>query len=159
MSRWLQDHSTTPAERASAPMALGYSTASGRKPLAPLLRFRSCASLSAAECLSLCWSRGIRNSFGCARAPASLCVVLEGSPDDKLLTLSAFDPLKGRGKVLTTIGKDPSLYYASALSPDGSIFAHFENWRGRDSHSLAFTLRRVRKRDFSEELAEPHRWP
>jgi serine/threonine protein kinase/Tol biopolymer transport system component len=61
--------------------------------------------------------------FGCARAPASLCVVLEGSPDDKLFTLTAFDPLKGRGKVLTTIAKDPSRYYACALSPDGSTFA------------------------------------
>jgi len=61
--------------------------------------------------------------FGCARAPASLCVVLEGSADDKLLTLSAFDPLKGRGKVLTTIAKDSSRYYASAISPDGSTFA------------------------------------
>jgi len=61
--------------------------------------------------------------FGCARAPASLCVGLEGSPDDRLLTLSAFDPLKGRGKVLTTIEKDPSRYYAVALSPDGSTFA------------------------------------
>jgi Tol biopolymer transport system component len=60
---------------------------------------------------------------GCARAPASLCVVLEASPDDKLLTLSAFDPLKGRGKVLTTIAKDSSRYYACALSPDGSTFA------------------------------------
>ena len=61
--------------------------------------------------------------FGCARAPASLCVVLEGSPDDKLLTLSAFDPLKGRGKVLTTIAKESSRYYIPALSPDGSTFA------------------------------------
>jgi serine/threonine protein kinase/Tol biopolymer transport system component len=61
--------------------------------------------------------------LGCARAPASLCVVLEASPDDKLLTLSAFDPLKGRGKVLTTIAKDSSRDYVSALSPDGSTFA------------------------------------
>jgi serine/threonine protein kinase/Tol biopolymer transport system component len=61
--------------------------------------------------------------FGCAHAPASLCVVLEGSPDDRLLTLSAFDPLKGRGKVLTTIAKDSSHYYASALSPDGTTLA------------------------------------
>jgi hypothetical protein len=46
--------------------------------------------------------------YGCARAPASLCFVLEGSPDEKLLTLSAFDPLKSRGKVLRTIAKDSS---------------------------------------------------
>jgi len=66
-----------------------------------------------------------RNSYGfwCARAPASLCAVLEASPDQKLFTLTAFDPLKGRGKVLTTIAKDPSHDYAAALSPDGSTFA------------------------------------
>jgi WD40 repeat protein len=66
-----------------------------------------------------------RNSHGfwCARAPASLCAVLEASPDQKLFTLTAFDPVKGRGKVLTTIAKDPSHDYAAALSPDGSTFA------------------------------------
>jgi serine/threonine protein kinase/Tol biopolymer transport system component len=66
-----------------------------------------------------------RNSHGfwCARAPASLCAVLEASPDQKLFTLTAFDPLKGRGKVLRTIEKDPSHDYAAALSPDGSTFA------------------------------------
>jgi len=63
------------------------------------------------------------HGFWCARAPASLCAVLEASPDQKLFTLTAFDPLKGRGKVLTTIAKDPSHDYAAALSPDGSTFA------------------------------------
>ena len=62
-------------------------------------------------------------SLGCARAPASLCVVLEAPPDEKLLMVTAFDPLKGRGKVLRTIEKDPSDYYFSALSPDGSTLA------------------------------------
>ena len=64
--------------------------------------------------------------FGCARAPASLCVVLEESPDEKHLTVTAFDPLQGRGKVLRTIDKDPSVpynYYLGVLSPDGSTFA------------------------------------
>ncbi len=66
-----------------------------------------------------------RNSHGfwCARAPASLCAVLEASPDQKLFTLTAFDPLKGRGKVLKTIQTDPSSIYFSALSPDGSTLA------------------------------------
>jgi Tol biopolymer transport system component len=66
-----------------------------------------------------------RNSHGfwCARVPASLCAVLEASPDQELFTLTAFDPLKGRGKVLRTIEKDPSHDYAAALSPDGSTFA------------------------------------
>jgi serine/threonine protein kinase/Tol biopolymer transport system component len=61
---------------------------------------------------------------GCARAPASLCVLLEASQDEKQLTLTAFDPLKGRGRVLRTIEKDPSAYeFGSGLSPDGLTFA------------------------------------
>jgi hypothetical protein len=63
------------------------------------------------------------SSYECARAPANLCVVLEVSRDEKQFTLTAFDPMKGRGKVLRTIPKDPSAYDAPALSPDGTIFA------------------------------------
>jgi Tol biopolymer transport system component len=60
----------------------------------------------------------------CARAPASLCVIGELSQDEKQLTLTAFDPLKGRGKVLRTIEKDPSAEIAgTGLSPDGTTFA------------------------------------
>jgi hypothetical protein len=62
--------------------------------------------------------------FNCASAPASLCVILEPSQDEKHLTVTALDPLKGRGKVLRTIDKDPSgRLYATALSPDGTTFA------------------------------------
>jgi Tol biopolymer transport system component len=61
---------------------------------------------------------------GCARALASLCVLLEESQDEKHLTLTAFDLVKGRGKTLRTIEKDPSAYeFGSGLSPDGSAFA------------------------------------
>jgi len=66
-------------------------------------------------------------SFDCSRAPASLCVVLETSQDRKLYTLTAFDPLKGRGKVLKTIERDLSGDYYGSLSPDGSTFAI---WKG-----------------------------
>ncbi len=60
----------------------------------------------------------------CARALASLCVALEESQDDKHLMISAFDPLKGTGKVLRTIEKDPGVhFFGSGLSPDGSTFA------------------------------------
>jgi len=62
----------------------------------------------------------------CARAPASLCVLAEESQDQKQLTLTAFDPAKGRGKVLRTIEKDPSARLvpgALSLSPDGTTFA------------------------------------
>jgi len=67
-----------------------------------------------------------RNSIDtmCARAPASLCVVVELSQDRKHLTITTFDPVKGRGKVLRTIEKDPAQEYAgTALSPDGSTYA------------------------------------
>jgi eukaryotic-like serine/threonine-protein kinase len=59
----------------------------------------------------------------CARAPGSLCVINEASQDEKQLMVTAFDPLKGRGKVLRTIEKDPTSYYRDALSPDGATLA------------------------------------
>jgi eukaryotic-like serine/threonine-protein kinase len=63
----------------------------------------------------------------CASA-ASVCVLLEASQDEKQRTLTAFDPLKGRGKVLRTIEQGPSTFNETAavglaLSPDGSTFA------------------------------------
>ena len=62
--------------------------------------------------------------YGCARAPASLCEVHEASQDEKQLILTAFDPVKGRGKVLRTIQKDPGVYFAgTGVSPDGTTFA------------------------------------
>jgi serine/threonine protein kinase/Tol biopolymer transport system component len=62
--------------------------------------------------------------YQCARAPASLCVIGESGQDRKQLTLTAFDPLKGRGKVLRnielrTIENDPR----GAVSPDGRTIA------------------------------------
>jgi eukaryotic-like serine/threonine-protein kinase len=72
-------------------------------------------------------TRNLRR-IACARAPASLCVLLEASQDEKQQTLTAFDPLKGRGKVLRTIEQGPSTLQEAAagglpLSPDGSTFA------------------------------------
>ncbi len=62
--------------------------------------------------------------FQCSRSPATLCVVLERSQDEKRMVLTAFDPLKGRGQVLLNIEKDPGvLAYSDGLSPDGSTFA------------------------------------
>jgi serine/threonine protein kinase len=57
----------------------------------------------------------------CAHAPAGICVIVEETQDHRQLTLSAFDPLKGRGKVLRTMQEDPATFYD--LSPDGSTFA------------------------------------
>ena len=62
------------------------------------------------------------NDFECARAPASLCVIRETSQDRKQLLITAFDPLKGRGKVLRTI-ETGTIHTDSAFSPDGSTFA------------------------------------
>jgi serine/threonine protein kinase/DNA-binding winged helix-turn-helix (wHTH) protein/Tol biopolymer transport system component len=62
--------------------------------------------------------------FQCSRAPASLCVIGEGSQDEKQLTITAFDPVKGRGKRLRTIEVDPAAPFgATPLSPDGSTVA------------------------------------
>jgi Tol biopolymer transport system component len=62
--------------------------------------------------------------FNCARAPASVCVILERSQDRKQLMITAFDPLKGRGKVLRSIEINPSHNYrGTGLSPDGTTFA------------------------------------
>ncbi len=59
--------------------------------------------------------------YGCARAPANLCVLPEWSQGDKQLVITAFDPLNGRGKMLRTVAWDAP--YAAALSPDASMFA------------------------------------
>jgi serine/threonine protein kinase/Tol biopolymer transport system component len=60
---------------------------------------------------------------GCTRASAGFCVLVEDSHDGKQLILTAFDPLKGRGKVLRTIPKDAAASPRSGLSPDGTVFA------------------------------------
>jgi Tol biopolymer transport system component len=62
--------------------------------------------------------------FRCARAPANLCVIFETSQDRKQMTITAFDPLKRRGKVLRTIENDPlHTYDQQEISPDGSTLA------------------------------------
>jgi len=58
----------------------------------------------------------------CARISGS-CLVVEETQDAKQVTLTAFDPLKGRGKLLRTIQKDPDASFAFGLSPNGNIFA------------------------------------
>jgi Tol biopolymer transport system component len=62
------------------------------------------------------------SAFHCARAPATLCVFVETSQDRKQSTITAFDPLKGRGRVLRTIADDID-NWGYSLSPDGSTFA------------------------------------
>jgi len=62
-------------------------------------------------------------NFACARTPASLCMIVEASRDKTRFVITAFDPLKGRGKVLRTLDADPTVDYPNALSPDGATFA------------------------------------
>jgi Tol biopolymer transport system component len=50
-------------------------------------------------------------------------VISEESPDGKQLTVTAFDPMKGRGNVLRTIQKDPTAYPRGRISPDGTTYA------------------------------------
>jgi hypothetical protein len=52
----------------------------------------------------------------------------EVSRDEKQLTLTAFDPLKGRAKVLRTIQKSPADFFGGTLSPDGTTFAISKAW-------------------------------
>ena len=84
-------------------------------------------------------TKGWRN-FCCARAPASLCVIGEESEDRKKYIVTAFDPLKGRGQVLRTIEKDPSVFFGGGmLSPDGTTFA-FSQGGEAESHIRLLSL-------------------
>jgi hypothetical protein len=49
--------------------------------------------------------------------------MIEASAGGKELTLMAFDPLKGKGKVLRTIPNDPANPFGGTVSPDGTTFA------------------------------------
>jgi Tol biopolymer transport system component len=65
--------------------------------------------------------------FRCAGAPATLCALNEESADHKLLRVTAFDPIKGRGRVIMAIPTDPSDSGGDAVvSPDGARFAYLK---------------------------------
>src|SRR5215831_17412472 len=70
----------------------------------------------------MCSKRGNVIECSCATAPASLCVVSEVSQDSNQFILTAY-PLKGRGKLLRTIRKDPTANFGGKISPDGTTFA------------------------------------
>lgn len=59
----------------------------------------------------------------CSRAPASLCVISETTPDGKARLITAFDPVKGGGKVIKEIAVRPGASYEEGISPDGTTFA------------------------------------
>jgi Tol biopolymer transport system component len=62
-------------------------------------------------------------NLSCSRAPATICAVAERAGDGKHLVFTAFDPVKGRGRVLTKLDTDPGAGYNSNLSPDGTRVA------------------------------------
>lgn len=61
----------------------------------------------------------------CARAPATMCVIAEQTPDRKQLVFTAFDPVKGRGGEVTRFDTDPTAHFRCDwdLSPEGSRVA------------------------------------
>ena len=54
----------------------------------------------------------------CTRAPANFCVFDEQQQGYRVFT--SFDPIKGRGRALASMGMEPSLSIPWDLSPDGS---------------------------------------
>ena len=77
--------------------------------------------------------------FDCTMAPAAFCAVGEFSPDLKLLTITSFDPLKGRGRVLKEIKTEQGAFYDWTLTPDGSKLA-FMRREEREGHIRVFSL-------------------
>jgi serine/threonine protein kinase len=60
----------------------------------------------------------------CSSPPSGMCAVFERTPDRKQIVVTAFDPVKGLGAVLTRIAMDPNIENWSAyVSPDGTRIA------------------------------------
>jgi serine/threonine protein kinase len=83
---------------------------------------------------------------GCARSPATLCLIAERSQDLIQLIFTAFDPLQGRGRELTRLDIDPHSNYDWALSPDGTRIAVLNMMEGRIH---IFSLSRNATMDFA----------
>ncbi len=67
---------------------------------------------------------GAYGQIVCARPPSSLCAIAERTDDHKQVIVSALDPLKGRGPVLTQFALDPNDdRWWIDLSADGSRIA------------------------------------
>ena len=94
------------------------------------------------------------SDFDCARPPASRCILLEDGEDRKQLLISTFDPLKGREKLLRTIGQDPAHDYGTAgISPDGSMLALSS--AGKVGERLRVLIGRWTERVFTSVLTRP----
>jgi len=91
--------------------------------------------------------------FRCAEAPGTSCALGELSPDGKLLTITSFDPLKGRGRILKTVETDPAATYDMSLTPDGSMLG-FIRREEREPHIRLFSLTGGKDRDISVKSTE-----
>ena len=80
--------------------------------------------------------------YSCARAPSNLCVVPQQTADHKQVTVTAFDPIKGRGAELARfdLDRDMNLLVNNllcVLSPDGTRLAFARSPNGPiEIHSL-----------------------
>ena len=83
----------------------------------------------------------------CTKLPANLCTIVEFDDERKKFTVTAFNPLTGRGQELIQIEADPEKekFFTSDLSPDGTHFAystspggpiHIESLRGQPTQEL-----------------------
>ena len=68
---------------------------------------------------------------GCAKAPATVCVIVERSPNGRQLVFTSFDPAAGRGRELLRFDADPTAAYKWDLSPDGTRIAIFRRSEDR----------------------------
>jgi len=72
----------------------------------------------------------------CAKSPATLCAIAEGSSNGRQLVFTAFDLEKGRGRELVRFDSDPDGDYKWDLSPDGLRLAVL-NAKGARVHVLS----------------------
>ena len=66
----------------------------------------------------------------CSKLPANLCAIFEEDDDHKRVTLTTFDPLKGRGAEIAHFDSGPNNYYNLDLSPDGTRLAYATSHEG-----------------------------
>jgi serine/threonine protein kinase len=81
----------------------------------------------------------LRGEPRCAGPPSGMCAVFERAQDRKEIIVTAFDPVKGLGAVVTRVTMDPNVENWSAyFSPDGKRIALM---LGDNSRIKIFTLR------------------
>jgi serine/threonine protein kinase len=84
----------------------------------------------------------------CARTPASLCAIAERTPDRKQIVFTAFDPVRGRGRVLARSNTEATKGYHWDLSPDGTRIALLKN---RDARVQILSLNGVASRQITSK--------